>query len=231
MRLTAYGLPAAMQSRLQAAGLLQQADSTTSGTPDSARLWLHAGDTLPPLRPDDLVLHFGPLPVASLPASAVLVLWQDSPFAVQYGYMLIVGGPTASLRAAQTVLDALAPAPGAWLQAGGQHAPAFFGQLTSELGGGMLGLAGLMQSAASTGFNPLWLAQRQLQGRLAMLATAYLAASVDEGYESLQPQAAWPINLPGLPNGNESPARKLAHLLLWLNASMPSPASEQPETP
>ncbi|SFZ77749.1 hypothetical protein [Chitinimonas taiwanensis] len=231
MRLMAYGLPAAMQSRLQAAGLLQQADSTRSGTPDAARLWLHAGDTLPPLQPDDLVLHFGPLSAASLPVSAVLVLWQDSPFAAQYGYMLIAGGPTPSLRATQAVLDALAPAPGAWLQAGGQHAPAFLGQLTSELGGGLLGLAGLMQSAASTGFNPLWLAQRQLQSRLARLANAYLAASVDEGYESLQPQAAWPIDLPGLADSGKSPARKLASLLLWLNASMPRPANEQPETP
>ncbi|QDQ28721.1 hypothetical protein FNU76_21505 [Chitinimonas arctica] len=183
----------------------------------SPRLWLRADGPAPQLDSEDLLLDGCRSGQHPHPRTLSLV-WQDSPFAVEHGFLLAVGGDRALLQAAQPMLDALAPTAGAWLHAGGRGAPDFLTEILTDIGCGLSGLAGLMPTVLAGGYAPLLHSQQLLLTRLAAKAEAYLAASHGEtcpAEQSLPPLFAYtpPNALP-----QDTPARKLACLLVWLNA-------------
>lgn len=179
------------------------------------RLWLVTGPHQPPTDPLDLLVTTHPGAVTS---PCLGLCWQPSPYAVEHGFLLTVGGPADLIKRAEPLLDALAPTPGTWLHAGGVGAPAFLTQIMNECGGGLAGLAPLFMNNPASGLDPFWQGQHQLSARLAALARDYLQASVDEHYQPAH--AVPPVFALTPPNGRatDSPARKLAALLLWLEA-------------
>ncbi|HEY9102702.1 hypothetical protein [Chitinimonas sp.] len=182
------------------------------------RLWLVASDRQLPVGEADLLLTSRPSVQAS---PCVGLSWQASPFAVEHGFLLMAGGPAELIHRAEAILDALAPSPGAWLHAGGISAPTFMTQVMSECGGGLAGLAPLFLANPASGLDPFWQGQYQLSARLAQLASDYLVASADEHYQPVH--ALPPVFALTPPNSqaNDSPARKLAALLLWLYQHQP----------
>ncbi|GAB3264384.1 hypothetical protein [Chitinimonas naiadis] len=178
------------------------------------RVWLSAAGRKPTLATDDVLLDTTPAAAAT---QTLGLRWQGSPFAVAHGFLLTVGGPAALIPLAAPLLDALAPNPGAWLHAGGLSAPAFFNQVMEECGGGLAGLAPLFLSNPATGLDPFWQGQKALSARLAELAQRYLAGSGDEDYHPINPLPAVFSLTPPNSVATDSPARKLAALLLWLH--------------
>jgi hypothetical protein len=148
----------------------------------------------------------------------VTVSLQDSPFAIDYGFLLTAGGAPDKVQQAATVLDALSPAPKAWLYAGGQTASAFLATLMHEFGTNWMAIAAAMTSQnLAAGISPWWDQQRGLLARLAGPATAYLATEQDADFRAL-PGMVNPFPYPA-PGGkvDDSPARKIAQLLCWLH--------------
>ncbi|MBL8508633.1 hypothetical protein [Chitinimonas sp. JJ19] len=235
VQLILLGTPPSLAQRLQRqgwsghtvatpppAGWTGLADPQAAGSLPGPRCWLSNGVTPVQLGEHDLLLTTQAAPACAAD-SWVGIHWQDSPYAGEHGFLLAAGGSPTGLQRAQAVLDALSPAPGGWLHAGGHGAPAYLASLMQQLGNGMAGLASLMATTATAGFNPIWLGQQALLAQLAEQAAHYLAASEGEHY---QPHLPLPP-LFGLtpPNAAEtdSPARKLACLLVWLQESASKP--------
>jgi len=169
--------------------------------------------------PDDVVIDLGggDSVARSIPNRVAIGL-QDSPFAVDYGFLLTAGGNPAAVGRAATILDALAPTPKAWLYAGGQGAPAFLSLLTHALGANWMGIAATMASQNfSQGLAPWWAGQRALLAQLAQPARVYLETEQDADYRALPGMASpLPFAAPG-GRADDAPARKIAQLLCWLD--------------
>jgi hypothetical protein len=255
------GVPEALPRRLQAQGLQGwvmgtqapagwQATMNGDDIPRSGPFcWLAGPGQNPPLQPGDILLRcipdsalHGPAPLAQHADPATLT-WQDSPFAIEHGFMLFVGGPPAVLQQAAPVLDALAPLPGGWLVVGDALAPVFVAQVLQQLGLGITHLAGF----AAVGDAPDWPAildgQRALLTSSATLATRYLQATQGGWVAPRMPQAeilGWPLQAGSLgdpghsdPDTQPSIAVKLAQWLLLVAACMLQPPGPptHPNTP
>ena len=102
------------------------------------------------------------------------------PLGARYGFCLYAGGDAAALDTARPLLDALAPAPGAWLACGPLGSASFVHQVLDALlfACGLLGRAG-WSSPGERPSPPDWAAlfaeQRLLAAQLLRLAQRYLA--------------------------------------------------------
>lgn len=246
------GVPEALSRRLQAQGLQGwvigaqapagwQATMVVADIPHSGPCcWLVGPGQNPPLQPGDILLRCIPDFALHWPdpsarhADHATLTWQDSPFAIEHGFMLFAGGPRVVLQQAAPVLDALAPLPGGWLVVGDALAPVFVAQVLQQLGLGVTHLAGF----AAVGDAPDWPAimdgQRALLVASAALATRYLHASQGGWVAPRMPQAeilGWPLQAgsPDTPGSGGDPgtqpsiAVKLAQWLLLVAACMLQP--------
>jgi len=195
------------------------------------RCWISATPDLPLLAEQDVWLQC--VPPASLTtqntalhrhAQRATLTWQDSPFAVEHGFMLFAGGKASVLQRAAPILDALAPMPGGWLHAGDEQAPVFIALVARQLGLSITQLAGL----AMRGGTPDWLAipygQREMMNALASLAASYLASTEADGAVPLADvfpsMGLFSVHAAATTDTVESPARQLAEWLIMLAACM-----------
>ncbi|PHV11216.1 hypothetical protein [Chitinimonas sp. BJB300] len=233
MRLIVTARPEPVLARLNRAGFCcELLDGThpasrSSQGKETNYIGLCTGNTLPALQAHDLLIYADtPIP-NPLPANAITAAWQDSPFAEQYGFQLAAGGSVDMLKRAEDILDALAPLPRGWLHAGGLLAPQFLSQLSHEVGSGLLGLASLIHTVPFAAFQPLWLGQQQIQAKIKALAIAYQQSSQNEHY---QPFHARPPLFDFVSATNsDSPAHRLAQLLIWLCEQSALPSSSNPD--
>lgn len=147
---------------------------------------------------------------------AIGLCWQESPFALEHGFLFAAGGDPVQLAQLSQLLDHLAPVSGGWLHAGGQTAPRFLAQITQLASKQLNQLAGVMMGLPG-GLPSWWASHYALLSELAQLAQQYLDQSADEPpYQGLHPLP--PSLIPRPPGASEydSPARRLAHLLCWL---------------
>lgn len=195
------------------------------------RCWISATPDLPPLGEQDVWLQCVP-PASLSTADTVLhrhaqrgtLTWQDSPFAIEHGFMLFAGGKACVLQRAAPILDALAPQPGGWLHAGDEQAPVFIALVARQLGLSITQLAGL----AMRGGTPDWLAipygQREMMNTLAALAASYLASGEAGGAATLADafpsMGLFSVHAAATTDTVESPARQLAEWLIMLAACM-----------
>lgn len=178
------------------------------------RLWLSALPHPPLLAPGDCYVDAASPPSETPAAEGYVTLaLQDSPFAVEHGFLLAAGGPAHAMEIAAPLFDALAPMPSGWLHAGGIAAPHFLAAIARELGGGLGAMAALMGNLHLSGMHPLWQGQQALVQRLGMLAADYLQADGDRGYRPVRP-------LPPLfafaGESDVAPASQVAKLLVWM---------------
>lgn len=231
MKLLTNALPATVAQRLLQAGWQSTAALQANwqqwhdGHADTSCLCLSQTGEIPDFCTPDLLVCTGASTAITSPSTTISLRWQDNPFAARYGFLLMVGGAAPALEPARPLLDALAPAPGAWLHAGGLGAPAFLAALAQEMGCSFSSLAGLMQTLPGSGWQAFWQVQRQLLERLGELARAYLAATANEEYLPLAGSAALFNFVPPGGQATDSVARHLAQLLLWLQQYSPQTAS------
>jgi hypothetical protein len=190
-------------------------DIDTAEQLPTEKFWLCGASERPMLAPGDILIDFSPDVALSASRDQTLsISLQDSPYAVDHGFLLAVGGPAKLVMAAQPLLDALAPLPAGWLHAGGLRAPAFLAALASDLGGGLTTLASMVSSLHRTGAEPLLRGQQALLKALAASANVYLLNHDDADY-----QPARPIPLAFGLSGDRydvAPALQLARLLSWV---------------
>jgi hypothetical protein len=224
-RLAKRGLTGSVIGAAAPAGWTTLASVEAAEQLPADKLWLCALPSQPLLAPDDILINLSmPSGPAGETVRQISLALQDSPFAVDHGFLMAAGGSAQTIRAAATLLDTLAPMPAGWLHAGGLRAPAFMAQLAQELGGSLANLASLMTHLPVTGAQPLFLGQQALMQRLAAYAQRYLADNDDAGY---QPAHAVPPAFAPFESGTvQAPALQLAKLLVWMagNTASASPS-------
>jgi hypothetical protein len=235
--LIAVNLPTTIIQRLGRQGLsghvLTASEANSHLVPEN---WCSVNDlaelaTLPAPRiwVGDLPMEFSPAPTDLLvctgpylhftgyrsPARRCTVALQDSPYAIEHGFLLAAGGEANNVLAARDIMDALAPLPNGWLHAGGVCAPHFLATVATTLGGGLGNLAAVMSSVALSGPAPLWAGQQALIMQLAALAADYLRAEGDEPYQAAHPLP--PAFGSAMQFSGRSPAQTIAGMIMWLS--------------
>lgn len=223
MKLICHGIEPDLSTRLTRKGLpTQHFDLAAPPAHDAPRCWLWNDLIPPPMLPGDLWLDLRPRPLddnpgAFLPGVPILsAAWQNSPFAVDHGYLLAVGGQTELVLAARPLFDALAPQPGGWLHAGDLAAPRFLAAVAGRIGGSLQQLATLVVQGGPNALLPLLDLHRALLLDLAQLSQAYLARADPAPYRPALPVP--PLFAPLSPDASESdsPAQRVAKLIAWL---------------
>ncbi|QNM94734.1 hypothetical protein [Chitinimonas koreensis] len=227
MQLIACDLPATLAARLARQGkagwcLDAQMPPGWSAPPGGVapagpQLWLLGGPPPCPLAAGDLVVELGDASPLPDHPQRIRIAWQDSPFGVEHGFLLAVGGEAGPVAQAGALLDALAPAAGGWLHAGDLAAPRLLADLAAMLGGGIGQLSGLMMAPLGQAPSGWWQGQQDLLRALAERAGRYLDHESDRRpYCAAQPLPPLFMLTPPGAAETDSPACKLAQLLRWL---------------
>ena len=223
MKLILHAVPATIAGRLQRMGVPytawsagSEAGASPNGASSGSVVCLSACPAELHLAPDTLLVDLSPTPTPSDAPLRVTVVFQDSGFAVEHGFLLAAGGPADLVERAVPLLDTLAPTPGAWLYAGGQEAPYFMQQVLAEFGGSwQVFAARMMAYHHSHGLSLIWQEQQALAERLQTLAQRYIDTANERDYRPFRRLPLFPaISFPGM-QPNASPASNLAHYLCW----------------